>query len=197
MKRKIIISIVLIYIASYVFTEDKINEESIINIFNNTPFWEYATSELAENGYNFSVSNLVNNNQGTCWATRTNGGIGEAILLFFNNQFFPSYRNINSDYKFDWQGGINILNGFAKSKRLYEENNRAKDIEIKLYKMYLDMPAYGHPKGSMAITTIPLILLERTNLVLKDEYLSDNKIYFSTNLELDAKSSTDAIRHLK
>lgn len=165
------------------FSVEKITEKLIKHIYDDTKLWEYATSELKENGYVFSVKNLLEGNGKTNypWATRVNGGIDESILIFFSQP--------NPDLNEKWLKGIGIVNGFAKSESLYKANNRAKVIEIKLYRFeFTDVQSeIEHPKGRIIWSEIKL--LEQTNVTLNDEYLYDNKLYFSTNLENDYNSN--------
>jgi hypothetical protein len=179
MAKKGLLVIILIMCFSCVFAADKITEKKIRQIFNSTKSWEYATSELKENGYMFSVSNLLEEygNSGSCWATHINGGVGESVLIYFLQP--------NEDSNEKWQKGIGIINGFAKSEVLYKANNRAKDIEVKLYRFEVNMlqGTIDAPKGM--VIGPDLKLLEQTNITLNDNYLSENRLYFSTDLAID------------
>jgi hypothetical protein len=169
----------LILLISYAFGTDKITEQKIRQIFERTDLTEYATSELKEKGYLFSVTNLVDENPETCWATHINGGIGEEILIFF----MPVHSGEMVPEK--WQTGIAIFNGFSKSKDLYNANNRLKNIDIKLYRIIFDGGALNAKEFPRGLFVKDLKLIEQTNTTLKDEYLLDDKIYFSTDLKED------------
>jgi hypothetical protein len=160
---------------SSAFAVEKITEDKIKQIFNKTELWEYATSELKEKNVVYSVSNLIDGDTSTCWATRMNGGVDESILFFFTPD--PNYND-------GLQKGINIINGFARKKELYEANNRVKDVELKLYRMIVDgvMNRVKYPRN---LSLIDLNLIEQTNTILKDEYLSENEVYFNTDLKSD------------
>lgn len=181
MNKKVIITMALVLISSFGFTVEKITEKMIKHIYDDTKLWEYATSELKENGYVFSVKNLLEENDKTNypWATRVNGGVDESILVFFLQP--------DPDLNGKWQKGIGIVNGFAKSEALYKANNRAQDIEIKLYRFGVTplQSVIEHPKGWMMWSGLKL--LEQTNVILSDEYLSTNIIYFSADLGKDYK----------
>lgn len=77
-----------------------------------------ATSMLREDGKDFGADNLIDGRTDTCWCEGVEGsGLGEKITLTFNEA-----RNINS---------IKILGGYCKSEKLYYNNGRPKNINIK------------------------------------------------------------------
>jgi hypothetical protein len=163
-----------------IFATD-ISSEEMMKIYNFTKAWIYATSELKENKNKFTINNVLskNNHGKLCWATRVNGGVDESILLFFAP---PKKYIVNSKLNENWQKGIVILNGFAKTKLLYQENNRVKDIEISLYRFQSGFlqDARKYPKGYYMAD---LKLLISTNVTLKDEYMVNNYISFPISLE--------------
>ena len=177
-KKIYFVGLVLTLFISCGFAEDKISEEKIKQIFENTDVYEYATSELKENKIVYAVSNLVDEDLNTCWATHINGGLDESILLFFTS---------NPDLDEKWQKGIGIINGFVINKVLYENNNRAKNIEVKLYRIIADITV--NDKYPRQMRTLDLKLIEKTNVTLNDEFSNESKIFFATNLENDFKNS--------
>jgi hypothetical protein len=104
------------------------------------------------------------------------------VLIFFEQ---PKRFKVDTYLNENWPKGIGIINGFTKSEVLYKANNRAKDIEVKLYKMGIDFVQGTEdlPKGSYIL--VDLKLLEQTNITLNDDYLSENRLPFSINLETD------------
>ncbi len=120
------------------------------------------------------------------WATRVNGGVGESILIFFPKP----------DTKFEsWQKGFGIVNGFSKSKFLYEANSRAKDIEVILYRMELGFGVVNRNVYPKMMWVIPEFFqsLEQTNIKLTDEYLFTNNFYFNVDLEKDYDENKDEL----
>jgi len=173
MRKNYILALVHIVLISCAFGREKFTPKSIEKLFNKTEAEYFATSELEEKGYVYSAYYLVDGNTNTCWATRVNGGVGEEILIFLK-----------------WAKGVSILNGFTKSKALYEANNRVKEVEIKLYRMLYDgtSDAIDFPR-MLYMTSINL--LEQTNIILHDEFGVENKYYFST----DIKSAEEFVQY--
>lgn len=85
---------------------------------NNIKFTANASSELEpQSGVYYSVNNLIDNNEATCWTEGVNGdGIGEKVTIVCNG-----IATINR---------IIIHNGYCKSEKLFYENNRVKKIKI-------------------------------------------------------------------
>ena len=76
-----------------------------------------APQEVNGNKFSYGGENLIDNNPNTCWAEGVNGaGVGENIRLECNEQTEMS--------------GLIINNGYCKSEKLYNYNNRLKDIRI-------------------------------------------------------------------
>jgi len=168
MCKKHLLILLQILLISCGFGKEKFTVEKIKKLFEKTESWQYATSELKEKGRVFSVSNLVDEDTNTCWATRVNGGVNEEVLIFF------SLPNLDLGEK--WQKGVGIINGFAKNKSLYYANNRAKEVELKLYRIFC-------VADSIKYFVKDINLVEQTNIVLQDEFGIENKYYFSTNIE--------------
>lgn len=164
MREKYLLILLQILLISCVFGKEKFTEERIKKIFEELEdSFYYPTSELKEKGYVYSVSNLFDENPNTCWATRVNGGVNEEILIFFG------LPNIVFGEK--WQKGISIINGFAKNRSLYEANNRAKEIKIKLYRIH-----YVATVEKYIMESIKLV--EQTNIILQDDFGIEHKYYF-------------------
>lgn len=76
-----------------------------------------ASSTLTAQGYDYSVSQLYDQNYSTCWTEGVEGdGQGETIKVTFENQV-----KINT---------LNIVNGYGKRSDLYSKNNRVKKITL-------------------------------------------------------------------
>lgn len=88
----------------------------------------YSSSELdkpAANAFGkYGAQNLFDRDKNTCWAEGVKGpGVKEYIYLDTPSNAL----------------GISIINGYAKSERMFKKNNRVKNIQITLYKL-------THPK---------------------------------------------------
>lgn len=181
--------IVLLSVFMKMYAGDEIDVQRIIYLYNKTDYRLWATSELKEKGRDYSVKNLLDGDVNTAWATRINGGVGEQIVIFGIDK------------------GIFIVNGYGKSKDIYLKNNRAKEIEVKIYRAYVGVVAgatteAGPPRESLLINPleeeIPLIeLVSKTNFVLKDEYLFTNTYYFFLDFKKDEKETVERIKKLR
>jgi len=180
MCKKHLLILLQILLISCGFGKEKFTVEKIKKLFDKTESWQYATSELKEKGRVFSVSNLIDEDTNTCWATRINGGVNEEVLIFFS----PPDLDLGEK----WQKGIGIINGFSKNKSLYYANNRAKDVEIKLYRMLVDGTSDRILCPRMLFIR-SINLIEQTNIKLEDEFGGQSKYYFFTDLENDSKNN--------
>jgi hypothetical protein len=179
----------------------KIDTKRIVYLFNNTDYTIWATSELKEKGRHYSVKNLFDRDITTVWATRENGGVGEELILFFSGSYIVD----------EWRRGVWIINGYPKNENLFLKNNRAKEIEIKLYRYYLVGISGGtveagppreallvNPLRSDNVTDEPLVeFILSTNITLIDGYLYTNKYYFPIRFESDEKETALRIRNLR
>ena len=76
-----------------------------------------SSSALREGDKVFSASNIVDQNNHTCWADGTSGlGIGESITINFNQKY-----NIS---------GFRIFNGYQKSEDLFNKNSRPITLRV-------------------------------------------------------------------
>lgn len=76
-----------------------------------------ASSTLQASGYDYSVSNLYDNQLTTCWCEGVDGdGIGETLTVTFQ-------ESVDIDT-------INIINGLSKTESLYYKNGRLKKITL-------------------------------------------------------------------
>lgn len=78
----------------------------------------YSTSTLGDQaGFNYAADNIIDADTSTCWAEGVDGsGIGEIIEI-----------GSNKTLEFNT---IIINNGYCKSERLFNENNRAKKLRL-------------------------------------------------------------------
>lgn len=172
----------------------KIDTKQIVYLFNNTDYTIWATSELKKKGRHYSVKNLLDGDITTVWATRENGGVGEGLVVF---------RRWN---------GIYIVNGFSKTRELYQKNNRAKEINVAIYRYYYvfgitgGTVEAGPPREALLVNPLtnenvseePLVeLLFSTNITLRDEYLYTNKCCFPINYEEDEREIKEKIKSLR
>ena len=76
-----------------------------------------ATSVLYEAGYDYSPTNLIDDDKTTIWSEGVPGdGQGEGITFYFSSKQYIT--------------GIVIRNGFQKNNELYNKNGRVKKIKI-------------------------------------------------------------------
>jgi hypothetical protein len=135
------------------------------------------------------VKNLLDGDMTTVWATRENGGVGEEVVLFRVNKYFY------------------LINGYGKSKNLYLNNNRVRELELNIYRYYAMIVAgatteAGPPREAILINPLdeeePLIeFVFKTNLLLKDEYLYTNKCFFPIDFDRDEKETGERIKKLR
>lgn len=179
MKRVFIILFILAN--GWVFGGDGVyfNEKKIKDLFLNTDKYIYATSQLKEKGYDFKVENLVDENAKLPWSVRKNGGVEEEIMLIF----YPPAPY--SEEK--WARGLNIINGFHQNPALFDQNNRAKEMDVYLYKIYYD--ARDNMKSPRGEALLGFYLIESNSIELKDGYAAKNLIYFKTDLEKEDKTN--------
>lgn len=90
------------------------------------------SSELKDDKYNYSVSNVINDDPNSTWvAGGRKDGINENITLFVGNQlniaFNKTFQKTFTPILID---KIGIINGLSANSNLFYENNRVKKIKI-------------------------------------------------------------------